>query len=102
VNVLSSVRWVTVACMSSHAGQLTSGEHITLHVFLKAARLNGTILLRGMGWAESTDAVYYHDYHRECAHTPEAQSQHSCPLSFCSVQQQCNKLLTTPPAEQAA
>ena len=52
--------------MSLHAGELTNGEHVTLHVFLKAARLNGTILLRGMAWAESTDAVYYHDYHAEC------------------------------------
>ena len=70
--------------MSPRAGELTNGEHVTLHVFLKAARLNGTILLRGMGWAESTDAVYYHDYHRECACIlgccPAAQS-HSCRLN---------------------
>ena len=56
---------------SLYAGELTNGEHITLHVFLKAVRLNGTILLRATAWAESTDAVYYHDHHLECVPVPQ-------------------------------
>jgi hypothetical protein len=42
-----------------------------LHVFLKAVRFNGTIMLRAMAWAEPTDAVYYHDLHLEYVHAPQ-------------------------------
>ena len=62
-----------VTACGLRTGELTDGEHVTLHVFLKAVRLNGTILLRAMAWAESTDAVYYHDKHRECVVVLSAQ-----------------------------
>ncbi len=50
--------------------QLSSGEHVVLHLFLKALRLNGSVLVRGAGWAESADRVHYHALHMEFLRQP--------------------------------
>ena len=50
--------------------QLSSGEHVVLHLFLKAVRLNGSVLVRGAGWAESADRVQYHALHMEFLRQP--------------------------------
>ena len=50
--------------------QLSSGEHIVLHLFVKAVRLNGSVLVRGVGWAESADRVHYHALHLEFLRQP--------------------------------
>ena len=41
-----------------------------LHLFVKAVRLNGTVLVRGTGWAESADRVQYHALHLEFLRQP--------------------------------
>ncbi len=41
-----------------------------LHLFVKAVRLNGSVLVRGAGWAESADRVHYHALHLEFLRQP--------------------------------
>ena len=50
--------------------QLSSGEHVVLHLFVKAVRLNGSVAVRGVGWAESADRVHYHALHLEFLRQP--------------------------------
>ena len=70
-------------------------------MFLKAARLNGTILLRGMAWAESTDAVYYHDYHRECGSIHQRSPNTACAVSTTQLFCELSSVSTSPIGEQA-
>ena len=43
---------------------------MVLHLFVKAVRLNGSVLVRGAGWAESADRVQYHALHLEFLRQP--------------------------------